>query len=57
MGRDQGITAAMYVTRLLLPVLAPQFDLPHALHRGRYMAAVARQERLGLQSIPTVSAD
>jgi DNA polymerase-1 len=35
-------------TRLLLPVLAPQFDLPHALHRGRYMAAVARQERLGL---------
>jgi DNA polymerase I len=35
-------------TCLLLPVLAPQFDLPHALHRGRYMAAVARQEVLGL---------
>jgi DNA polymerase I len=35
-------------TRQLLPVLAPQFDLPHALHRGRYMAAVACQEVLGL---------
>jgi hypothetical protein len=26
----------------------PALDLPHALHRGRYMAAVARQEWLGL---------
>jgi DNA polymerase I len=35
-------------TRLLLPVLAPLFSLPHALHRGRYMMAVADQELLGL---------
>jgi DNA polymerase I len=35
-------------TRLLLPVLASSFSLRHALHRGRYMAAAARQELLGL---------
>jgi hypothetical protein len=32
----------------LLPRLTPTLDLPHALHRGRYMAAVARMERTGL---------
>ena len=32
----------------LLDVMARSIDLPRALHRGRYMMAVARQERLGL---------
>jgi DNA polymerase I len=32
----------------LLNVMAPTIDLPRALHRGRYMAAVAREERIGL---------
>jgi hypothetical protein len=35
-------------TRELLDVLAPSIDLPRALMRGRYMAAVARMERVGL---------
>ena len=35
-------------TRTLLPVLAPLFDIRHALLRGRYMAAVAGQELCGL---------
>ena len=32
----------------LLDAMARSIDLPRALHRGRYMMAVARQERLGL---------
>jgi DNA polymerase I len=35
-------------TDQLLRVLAPSIDLPYALVRGRYMAAVARMERVGL---------
>jgi DNA polymerase family A len=35
-------------TLALLPKLLPTLDLAHALHRGRYMAAVARMERVGL---------
>lgn len=31
----------------LLPAMAPTIDLPRALCRGRYMAAVARMERAG----------
>jgi hypothetical protein len=32
----------------LLPSMLPQIDLPRALLRGRYMAAVARMERTGV---------
>jgi DNA polymerase I len=32
----------------LLPAMLPQIDLPRALVRGRYMAAVARMERKGV---------
>ena len=32
----------------LLPAMLPQIDLPRALLRGRYMAAVARMERTGI---------
>jgi len=32
----------------LLPIMAPQIDLPRALLRGRYMAAVARMEFAGV---------
>jgi hypothetical protein len=32
----------------LLPVMAPQIDLPRALLRGRYMSAVARMEWAGI---------
>jgi DNA polymerase-1 len=32
----------------LLPVMMPGIDLPRALHRGRYMKAVARMERTGV---------
>jgi hypothetical protein len=32
----------------LLNAMAPEIDLPRALYRGRYMAAVARQEWCGL---------
>jgi DNA polymerase-1 len=32
----------------LLPVMAPQINLPHALLRGRYMAACARIEWNGV---------
>jgi DNA polymerase-1 len=32
----------------LLDVMVSSIDLPRALHRGRYMKAVARQERIGL---------
>src|SRR6185312_381720 len=32
----------------LLPAMLPKIDLPHALLRGRYMAAVARMERNGV---------
>jgi hypothetical protein len=32
----------------LLPVMLPEIDLPRALLRGRYMAAVARMERTGI---------
>jgi DNA polymerase-1 len=32
----------------LLPVMLPGIDLPRALLRGRYMAAVARMERVGV---------
>jgi hypothetical protein len=32
----------------LLPNMAPAIDLPRALFRGRYMAAVARMERTGI---------
>ncbi len=32
----------------LLPVMQPKIDLPRALLRGRYMAAVARMERNGV---------
>jgi hypothetical protein len=35
-------------TLALLPALLPTLDLPRALHRGRFMAAVARQEEIGL---------
>jgi hypothetical protein len=35
-------------TLALLPALLPTLDLPRALHRGRYMAAVAKQETIGL---------
>jgi len=35
-------------TIALLEVLAPTIDIDHALFRGRYMAAVARMERVGL---------
>jgi hypothetical protein len=33
----------------LLPAMLPQIDLPRALLRGRYMAAVACMERVGVQ--------
>jgi hypothetical protein len=32
----------------LLPTMMPEIDLPRALHRGRYMKAVARMERTGV---------
>jgi hypothetical protein len=32
----------------LLPTMIPGIDLPRALHRGRYMSAVARMERTGV---------
>src|SRR4029077_12155739 len=32
----------------LLPAMLPYIDLPRALLRGRYMAAVARMERYGV---------
>jgi DNA polymerase I len=32
----------------LLPTMMPGIDLPRALHRGRYMKAVARMERTGV---------
>ena len=32
----------------LLPQMLPQIDLPRALHRGRYMKAVARMEAIGI---------
>ena len=32
----------------LLPVMAPKIELPQALHRGRYMAAAARVEAVGI---------
>jgi hypothetical protein len=32
----------------LLPVMAPNLDVPRALLRGRYMAAVARMEHIGV---------
>jgi DNA polymerase-1 len=32
----------------LLPAMAPHIDLPRALLRGRYMAAAARMERVGV---------
>jgi hypothetical protein len=35
-------------TARLLPVMLPHLDLPRALLRGRYMAAVARMERTGV---------
>jgi hypothetical protein len=35
-------------TITLLDVLSPSIDKPRALFRGRYMAAVARKERIGL---------
>jgi hypothetical protein len=35
-------------TITLLDVLAPTIDVDHALFHGRYMAAVAREERVGL---------
>lgn len=35
-------------TRALLAILRPRLDLPRALFLGRYMAAVARMERIGL---------
>jgi DNA polymerase I len=35
-------------TIALLNVMAPTIDWPHALFRGRYMATVARMERVGL---------
>ena len=35
-------------TVALLSALAPGIDLPRALHRGRFMAAIAREEQLGL---------
>jgi hypothetical protein len=34
--------------RALFTVLAPTIDWPRALHRGRFMAAIAREERVGL---------
>jgi DNA polymerase-1 len=34
--------------RALLPATAPTIELPQALHRGRYMAAVARIEAVGI---------
>ena len=38
----------------LLPAMAPQIDLPRALVRGRYMAAVAHMERNGIPiDVPT----
>jgi hypothetical protein len=39
----------------LLPAMAPHLDLPRALLRGRYMAAVARMERTGVPvDVPTL---
>jgi hypothetical protein len=39
----------------LLPVMAPQIDLPRALLRGRYMSAVARMESTGVPiDVPTL---
>ena len=35
-------------TVALLSAMAPGIDLPRALHRGRFMAAIAREERIGL---------
>jgi len=35
-------------TAALLDAMAPTIDIDHALFRGRYMAAVARMERVGL---------
>jgi len=32
----------------LLPTMAPTIELPQALHRGRYMAATARMEAVGI---------
>lgn len=40
-------TDVMALTRLL-PAMLPKIDLPRALLRGRYMAAVARMERNGI---------
>ena len=34
--------------RALLPAMAPKIELPQALHRGRYMAAAARIEAVGI---------
>jgi DNA polymerase-1 len=34
--------------RALLPAMAPTIELPQALHRGRYMAAAARIEAVGI---------
>ena len=39
----------------LLNVLAPEIDLPRALLRGRYMAAVARSNGRVCRSINTIS--
>jgi DNA polymerase family A len=35
-------------TRALLEVMTPAIDWPRALHRGRFMAAIACEERIGL---------
>ena len=35
-------------TVALLGAMAPGIDVPRALHRGRFMAAIAREERIGL---------
>ena len=34
--------------RALLPAMAPKIELPQALHRGRYMAAAARIQAVGI---------
>src|SRR5262249_561633 len=44
----QYCTDDVYALERLLPAMLPGIDLPHALIRGRYMAAASAMERTGV---------